>query len=121
MKEYNFLNLKNIYSPITFFKFKIVAERERQSLTVELARQAEENKRLRKSLLAQSAKFIALRQSIHSTYLSTSNDHHFTSQSTIPSLPNSSRVSKSKSARHSSNNRASDRTNTFSHASSDLF
>ncbi|CAF1214861.1 unnamed protein product [Adineta steineri] len=100
---------------------RIVAERERQSLTVELARQAEENKRLRKSLLAQSAKFIALRQSIHSTSLSTPNEHHFTSQSTIPSLPNSSRVSKSKSARYSSNNRGSDRTNTFSHASSDLF
>jgi hypothetical protein len=45
---------------------------------MELARQVEENKRLRKSLLAQSAKFIKLSQSVDTPNapLSTSNDYH---------------------------------------------
>jgi hypothetical protein len=53
-----------------------MAERERQELAIELARQVEENKRLRRSLLAQSAKFLTLRQSnsINDAALSTSND-----------------------------------------------
>jgi hypothetical protein len=60
--------------------FQIMAERERQELAIELARQVEENKRLRRSLLAQSAKFLTLRQSNNVTDapLSTSNDHRLT-------------------------------------------
>ncbi len=47
---------------------------------MELARQVEENKRLRKSLLAQSTKFLTLRQStnISDAALSTSIDHRLT-------------------------------------------
>ena len=47
---------------------------------MELARQVEENKRLRKSLLAQSEKFLTLRQStnVSDAPLSTSNDHRHT-------------------------------------------
>jgi hypothetical protein len=57
-----------------------MAERERQELAIELARQVEENKRLRRSLLAQSAKFLTLRQSTNITdaALSTSNDQRLT-------------------------------------------
>lgn len=53
-----------------------MAERERQELTMELGRQVEENKRLRKSLLAQSAKFLTLRHtaSISNPISSTTND-----------------------------------------------
>lgn len=60
--------------------FQIIAERERQELAIELARQVEENKRLRRSLLAQSAKFLTLRQSNNSNdaSLSTSHDHRLT-------------------------------------------
>lgn len=53
---------------------QISAERERQELATELARQVEENKRLRKSLLAQSTKFLSLRQSNDNADLSTSID-----------------------------------------------
>jgi hypothetical protein len=47
---------------------------------MELARQVEENKRLRKSLLAQSAKLVTLNQStnISDASLSTSNHHRHT-------------------------------------------
>ena len=57
-----------------------MAERERQELAIELARQVEENKRLRKSLLVQSAKFLTLRQSTNITDapLSVSNHHRST-------------------------------------------
>lgn len=57
-----------------------MAERERQELAVELARQAEENKRLRKSLLIQSDKFVKLRQSTSLTDVppSASSDHRLT-------------------------------------------
>lgn len=54
------------------FPFQISAERERQELAMELARQVEENKRLRKSLLAQSTKFLSLRQSNNNVDLSSS-------------------------------------------------
>ena len=60
---------------------QIIAERERQELAMELARQVEENKRLRKSLLAQSTKFLSLRQSNANNSdvsLSTSIDHRLT-------------------------------------------
>lgn len=62
------------------FLFKIIAERERQELAIELARQVEENKRLRHSLLAQSAKFLTLRQStnVADALHSASNDHRLT-------------------------------------------
>jgi hypothetical protein len=95
---------------------------------MELARQVEENKRLRKSLLAQSAKFITLNQSVDTpnASLSTSNDYHPTrvrlkiKKTKInlfvlfqQSSPNSSRIPKSKSARSSSYNRGLVRTNTF--------
>jgi len=64
----------------SFLFFKIIAERERQELAIELARQVEENKRLRHSLLAQSAKFLTLRQSANVTDAphSASNDHRLT-------------------------------------------
>ena len=58
-----------------------MAERERQELTAELARQAEENKRLRKSLLIQSDKFVKLRQSTSLTEAppsASSSDHRVT-------------------------------------------
>ncbi|CAF3607755.1 unnamed protein product [Rotaria socialis] len=59
---------------------RIIAERERQELTMKVARQAEENKRLRKSLLAQSEKFLTLRQSTHTanTELVKLQDHRCT-------------------------------------------
>ncbi len=47
---------------------------------MELVRQVEENKRLRKSLLAQSAKLVTLRQSTNTSDASllTSNNHRLT-------------------------------------------
>ena len=63
-----------------FLPLQITAERERQELATELARQVEENKRLRKSLLAQSTKFLSLRQSSNNVDLSASTtiDHRLT-------------------------------------------
>ncbi|CAF0870372.1 unnamed protein product [Didymodactylos carnosus] len=59
---------------------KISADRERQELVVELSRQVEENKRLRKSLLAQSAKYLTLRH----TGNILPNDSHRTSPDLLP-------------------------------------
>ncbi len=60
--------------------FQITAERERQEIAIELARQVEENKRLRRSLLAQSAKFVTLRQvtNTNDASLPTFDDHQNT-------------------------------------------
>jgi len=108
---------------------------------MELARQVEENKRLRKSLLAQSTKFITLRQStnISDTSLSTSIDYRLTpvrlkkkyiynskrefvsliKTSASQSSPNSSRTSQSKSARPFVGNRGFVRAKTLYHGSND--
>ncbi|UJR32147.1 hypothetical protein I4U23_019614 [Adineta vaga] len=94
---------------------RILAERERHELTIELARHMEENKRLRKSLLAQSAKFITLRQSISNTSSPTANEYPRTPRSARQPTPNSSRLSKPKSARYNSNHRELDRENSVYH------
>jgi len=108
---------------------------------MELVRQVEENKRLRKSLLAQSTKFLTLRQStnISDPSLSTSIDHRLTPvrlkiyiyntkrefgffkfKSSAPrSLPNSSRTSQSKSARPYVGNRGFVRAKTLYPGSND--
>ena len=53
-----------LISSLDFIRLKILAEREHQELTKDVLRLNEENRHLRKSLLAQSAKLIRLRQSI---------------------------------------------------------
>ncbi|CAF1350750.1 unnamed protein product [Rotaria sp. Silwood1] len=101
---------------------RILAERERQELTMELARQVEENKRLRKSLLAQSAKFLALRHTTNNpnTNLSISNDNRRTPESAPQSSHNSSRIPQPKSARSKlSNNKGFIRAKSFHHGSQD--
>ncbi|CAF0737138.1 unnamed protein product [Rotaria sordida] len=101
---------------------RIIAERERQELTMELARQVEENKRLRKSLLAQSEKLLALHHStnISNVNLSTSNNHRHTPESAPQSSSNSSRIPQPKSARYKlGNNRGFVRAKSFHHSSQD--
>ncbi|CAF2852811.1 unnamed protein product, partial [Rotaria sp. Silwood2] len=101
---------------------RIIAERERQELAIELARQVEENKRLRRSLLAQSAKFLTLRQSTNATdaSLSTSNDHRLTPESAPqPTLNFNKTQPQSKSARFIVGNRGNARPRTFNHGSHD--
>ncbi|CAF1188591.1 unnamed protein product [Rotaria sp. Silwood1] len=101
---------------------RIIAERERQELAIELSRQVEENKRLRRSLLAQSAKFLTLRQSTNATDapLSTSNDHRLTPESAPqPTLNINKTQQQSKSARFIVGNRGTARPRTFNHGSHD--
>ncbi|CAF2594836.1 unnamed protein product [Rotaria sp. Silwood2] len=101
---------------------RIIAERERQELTMELSRQVEENKRLRKSLLAQSAKFLALRHStnISNANLSMSSDHRRTPESAPQAWPNSSRIPQPRSARYKlDNNRGFARAKSFHQGSKD--
>ncbi|CAF1044638.1 unnamed protein product [Rotaria sordida] len=101
---------------------RIIAERERQELAIELARQVEENKRLRRSLLAQSAKFLTLRQSTNATdtSVSTSNDHRLTPESAPqPTLNLNKTQPQSKSSRFIVGNRGAARPRTFNHGSHD--
>ncbi|CAF3306087.1 unnamed protein product [Rotaria socialis] len=101
---------------------RILAERERQELAIELARQVEENKRLRRSLLAQSAKFLTLRQTTNITdaALSTSNDNRLTPESAPQPTLNFNRMHQhSKSARFIVGNRGTARPRTFNHGSHD--
>ncbi|CAF1082887.1 unnamed protein product [Didymodactylos carnosus] len=93
---------------------KISAERERQELVMELSRQVEENKRLRKSLLAQSAKYLTLRQ----TSATLSNDDHritpdslYQQQEKTNTKPSSKLVNMS-----NSNNVSLNRAKTFYHS-----
>ncbi|CAF0744329.1 unnamed protein product [Adineta ricciae] len=95
---------------------RIIAERERQELAIELARQVEENKRLRRSLLSQSAKFATLRQMANPTE---SSSQAFVEHQAIPkSAPQSiSSINKplqaSKSTRFSIGNRTFSRPRSF--------
>jgi hypothetical protein len=89
-------------------------------LAIELARQVEENKRLRRSLLAQSAKFLTLRQSnnITDAPLSASNDRRFSPESAPQ--PNWNRIQQqNKSARFILGSRGTNRPRTFNHGSHD--
>ncbi|CAF2001397.1 unnamed protein product [Rotaria magnacalcarata] len=101
---------------------RIIAERERQELTMELARQAEENKRLRKSLLAQSEKFLTLRQSTHTTNIELVKlqDHRCTPGSAPQASLRHSKVQQSNSSRYNMrDNRAIIRAKSFHHSSQD--
>ncbi|CAF3139593.1 unnamed protein product [Rotaria socialis] len=101
---------------------RIIAERERQELTMKVARQAEENKRLRKSLLAQSEKFLTLRQSTHTanTELVKLQDHRCTPGSAPQTSLRHSKIQQSNSSRyHMGDNRAIVRAKSFHHTSQD--
>lgn len=101
---------------------RIIAERERQELAIELARQVEENKRLRHSLLAQSAKFLTLRQSTNVTDAShsASHDHRLTPESAPQPTSNFNRIQQqSKSTRFVLGSRGTNRPRTFNHGSHD--
>ncbi|CAF0765954.1 unnamed protein product [Adineta ricciae] len=96
---------------------RILAEREYQELTMDVFRLNEENRHLRKSLLAQSTKLIRLRQSIPpNTPSSTYQQYSQTSRSVSQASARSSRPVKPKSARYSSNHRGLERTNTVYHS-----
>ncbi|CAF1020608.1 unnamed protein product [Adineta steineri] len=107
---------------------RISAERERQELAIELARQVEENKRLRRSLLSQSAKFVTLRQLTNPSEasLQTFDDHHNVPKSAPhPTLSfNKSQQQhqqQSKPTRLVLANRGHTRTQSFNHGSHDPF
>ncbi|UJR14614.1 hypothetical protein I4U23_001608 [Adineta vaga] len=127
LKSESILILRSMRSPTTgaeasFGNERIVAERERQELTIELARQVEENKRLRRSLLSQSAKFTTLRQmtNVPGSSSQVSTDPH----SILKSAPQSTSILNkslppSKSIRFGVGNRSLTRPRSFNQNSHD--